>query len=196
MKQIQARESGAAYRKKNKGKDELLKHNEGSLLKFVTQGESQNEIPPRNDDALNQTAESEMSVNVKDDDLLQVAQSESEVHQHPESQSTHEYVSDEEEDNSYLSSPTSNDNNQYGPAHNNPIRCDKTEPQQVDLTDAALWPEFINDDTRMILVQQGSSIVQHLNSAFSEVIVIRNDGNVFKKCKGEIRKMSRECFFF
>ena len=81
------------------------------------------------------------------------------------------------------------------PSHNNSIRCDKIEPQQVDLTDAGLWPEIINNDTRMILVQQGSPIVQHLNSDFSEVIVTRNDGTVFKKCKGEIRKISRDCFF-
>ena len=103
MKRIRARESGAAYRKRKKEKDELLKQNEGSLLKYVTRGKNQNKIPPPSDDALNQTAESEISVNVKDinrdDDMLQVAQSEIKVHQNPESQSTHEYDSDEEEDN-------------------------------------------------------------------------------------------------
>ena len=92
MKRIQARESGAVYRKRKKVKDELLKQNEGSLLKYVTQGENQNEILPRSDNALNQTAEREISVNVKDvnrgDDKLQVAQSDD---------------LDEEEDNSNLS---------------------------------------------------------------------------------------------
>ena len=36
----------------------------------------------------------------------------------------------------------------------------------------------------MILVQQGCSIIQHQNSDFSEVIVTRIDGNVFKKYQG------------
>ena len=47
----------------------------------------------------------------------------------------------------------------------------------------------------MILVQQGSSIVQHMNSDFSEVIVMRNDGTRVKKCKGEIRIVSHDWFF-
>ena len=101
------------------------------------------------------------------------------VHQNSENHSTHEYDSYDEEDNSNLSSPTSDDKDQYEPSHNNTIRCNKTEPQQVDLTDADLWPEII---TRMILIQQGSSI-QHLNSDFSEVNVTRNDGTLFKNVK-------------
>ena len=68
----------------------------------------------------------------QDDDKLQVTQSESKVHQNPEGQSTHEYDLDEEEDDSNLSSPTSDDKDQYEPSHNNTIRCDKNEPQQVD----------------------------------------------------------------
>ena len=68
----------------------------------------------------------------RDDDKLHVAQSESKVHQNPESQSTHEYDSDEEEDNSNHSSPTSDDKDQYEPSHNNTIRWDKTEWQQMD----------------------------------------------------------------
>ena len=59
----------------------------------------------------------------------------------------------------------------------------------MDLTDAGLWPEIINNDTRMILVQQGSSIVQRLNT------MMRNDGTVFKKCKGEVRKLFRDWVF-
>ena len=141
-----------------------MKRNEGSLLKYVTQGGNQNEIPPRSDDALNQTTGSEISVNVKDvnrdDDKLQITQSESKVHQNPNSKSTHEYDSDVVEDNSNLSSPTSDDKDQYE-AYNT-IRHDKTEPQQVDLTDEGLRPEIINNDTHMILVQQGCFIVQHL----------------------------------
>ena len=104
-----------------------MKQNERSLLKYVTRGENQKEIPPQSDDALNQTAESEISVNGKDnrdDDKLQVPQSESKDHQNSESRSTHEYDSDEEEDNSNLSSPTSDDKDQYEPSHNNIIRCD------------------------------------------------------------------------
>ena len=108
-----------------------MKQNEGSLLKYVTRGENQNEILPRSDNALNQTAERESSVNLKDvnrgEDKLQVAQSD---------------VSDEEEDNSNLSSPTSDNKEQYEPSHNNTIRCDRTEPQQVYMTDAGIWPEI------------------------------------------------------
>ena len=44
MKQIRARESGAVYQKRKKEMDELLKQNEGFLLKYVTRGENQNEI--------------------------------------------------------------------------------------------------------------------------------------------------------
>ena len=89
----------------------------------------------------------------QDDDKLPVTHSKSKVHQNPESQSIHAYDSVEEEDNSNLPSPTSEGKDQYVPSYNNTIRCDKTEPQQVDLTDAGLWPEIINNDTCMILVQ-------------------------------------------
>ena len=89
----------------------------------------------------------------QDDDKLPVTHSKSKVHQNPESPSTHAYDSVEEEDNSNLPSPTSEGKDQYVPSYNNTIRCDKTEPQQVDLTDAGLWPEIINNDTCMILVQ-------------------------------------------
>ena len=40
-----------------------------------------------------------------------------------------------------------------------------------------------------------NSIVQHLNSDFSEVIVTRNDGTVFKKCKGEKKRRLVTGFF-
>ena len=77
-------------------KDELLKQNEEFLLKYVTRGENQKKIPPRSDDALNQNAESEISMKVKDvnrdDGKLQVAQIECKVQQNPESQSTHSMI--------------------------------------------------------------------------------------------------------
>ena len=82
-----------------------------------------------------------------------MAQSARRVYQNHESQSTHEYDSDEEEGNLNHSLLTSEDKGQHEPSYNNTIRCDKTEPQQVNLTDAGLWPEIINNDTRMILVQ-------------------------------------------
>ena len=40
-----------------------------------------------------------------------------------------------------------------------------------------------------------NSIVQHLNSDFFEVIVTRNDGTVFKKCKGKKKRRLVTGFF-
>lgn len=59
----------------------------------------------------------------------------------------------------------------------------------MDLKDVGLWPSKINNDTRILLVRQGASVIQNLDSNFCEVM---RQG---ESTKGQTRNLTREWFF-
>ena len=57
------------------------------------------------------------------------------------------------------------------------------------LTDIGQWPSKINDTVRTILVQNGTNVVQHIDSKFKEVV---RPGS---STKGESRKLTKSWFY-
>ena len=57
------------------------------------------------------------------------------------------------------------------------------------LTDIVQWPSKINDTVRTILVQNGTNVVQHIDSKFKEVV---RPGS---STKGESRKLTKSWFY-
>ncbi|XP_037870352.1 uncharacterized protein LOC101743274 [Bombyx mori] len=62
----------------------------------------------------------------------------------------------------------------------------------VSMKDIGLWPNKIDDNTRVFLVHQGPFLIQNLDADFGEGIKRSNNTS---KAKGETRKLSRDWFF-
>ena len=138
------KESGAAFRKKRKAKEEEAEKNKGALLKFIkrtstaevaeTKGdnhaETEDKVVIANVDT--RTAEGDIdsvdaAKTVRDDDACEV---------------------EELERQSLVGTKTDT---------------------ATDFTDVGLWPVEIDHELRVMLVRQGSAAVQHLDHEFKEV---------------------------
>ena len=60
---------------------------------------------------------------------------------------------------------------------------------RLDLKDVGLWPSRINNDTRILQVRQGASVIQNLDSDFCEVM------RQSESTKGQTRNLTLEWFF-
>ncbi|XP_069582652.1 zinc finger MYM-type protein 1-like [Ranitomeya imitator] len=184
------KESGAMFRKKKKAKEEELKKNEGALLKYLSHDTTTpvaEEIPKFTASDTSAPSTSGTNEQCDDQDIDPSAPSTSGTNEQcddqdidpsaPSTSGTNEQCDDQDIDPSAPSTSRSNE------------ECDDQNIPAIDLKDVGLWPSKINDDTRILLVRQGASVVQHLDSDFAEVV--REGASI----KGQNRKLTRNWFF-
>jgi len=170
MKRI--KESGATFRKKKKAREEVQKKNEGALLKYVF---------PKETTSNNLEKNISEEPDVEESSLNDSAQTILGRHECKES------TSNDSGENILEEAVKLSSSSIYSSASGE----ERTE-QSIDvsnLKDVGQWPSSIDNNTRVLLVLQGSSAVQHLDSDFCEVM--RPGASV----KGQNRKLTSDWFY-
>ena len=171
MKRV--KESGAAFRKKKKAKEEEATKNEGALLKFIQRTSTPAaEVAETKDDIHAETEESEDEVDIAN---VATGTAEGDI----ESVDAAETVSDDDAED---------DAREVEELERQPLVGAKTDTA-TDFTDVGLWPVKIDHEIRAMLVRQGSAAVQHLDCEFKEVA---RPGTT---TQGDARKLAKKLFF-
>lgn len=66
--------------------------------------------------------------------------------------------------------------------------------QYQNCDDIGKWPEHIDDNMRLHLIQQGQEIVQHINTNFAEMSTVTRSDSRSLTSKGETRRLNQEWF--
>ncbi|XP_073445537.1 zinc finger MYM-type protein 1-like [Dendrobates tinctorius] len=164
MKRV--KESGAAFRKKKKAKEEEAAKNKGALLKFIQKTSTPTaEVAEAKDDI---HAETEDEVDIANIDTAEGAI---------------EHVDDAE-----TVGDAEDGAREVEALEGQPLVGLKTDIP-TDFTDVGMWPVKIDHEIRAMIVQQGYAAVQHLECEFKEVT---RPGT---KTKGDTRKLTKTWFF-
>ncbi|XP_076067872.1 uncharacterized protein LOC143040612 [Oratosquilla oratoria] len=157
MKRV--KESGAAFRKKRKAREELIKTHKGALLKYIKPTET--------------------TINI--DQTVQTTTKTGDVcESKPISDSNNSSPSD---------SPNTSDVEHE--THEAENILDVPDMDRVDLKDVGLWPSKIDSNTRILLVRQGASKIQNIDSTFGEVTEVIRQG---ASTKGQTRHLTHVVF--
>lgn len=142
-----AKESGAYYRNKKKVKEENIRKNEGSILKFVKLSDTPEcaAASPDSTPGPSGVSSSETSV-VRIQEVAEIEQIADTDHLQPLI------------DSRYLSN-----------SNTSAVIAEIPTPKQnIDLNHIGKWPESIESNIRLLLIQRGPEVVQHMNTDFSE----------------------------
>lgn len=187
------KESGAAWRKKKKIREEAQKNNEGAILKFMSQ-ESKITI----------SSTTNPTVGVYENENMPATSTAVEFTYQDQATSISSVITaatDKKDDQAIAStaveytalgrfeSEVNKPSSDSASSENEHMEVMEQTNCSIDLKDVGQWPSKINDNTRVLLVRQGPFVAQHLDADFGEVI--RSGTSV----KGQARKLTREWFF-
>nr|XP_013189863.1 unnamed protein product [Amyelois transitella] len=174
MKRV--KESGASYRNKRRAKLENIRANEGALLKYV-----KSVIPETSDSSLGlnssqTTSNSEQAEKIQELDTV------------PKDQIPTTSTA--------LVSPSVCPDMDM---HSSETEIDTTSAlsliQYQNFDDIGKWPEHIDDNIRLHLIQQGQEIIQHIDTNFAEMSTVTRSDSCSLKSKGETRRLTKEWFY-
>lgn len=177
-KMKRSKESGASFRKRRKAKEDDMKRNDGSLLKYLDHETSTADVQSK-------------TPHDKSGYSLKLSPVPGEMLENMPSTSGISDIDAVYETNLPLSTSAlevSYQCNLDQPMYIIDEQRNQSEPD-INLKDVGLWPSKITDNTRIYVVQQGASVVQNINANFGE---IARGGSLVK---GQNRKLTREWFF-
>ncbi|KAF2897962.1 hypothetical protein ILUMI_08214 [Ignelater luminosus] len=155
------KESGAWYRNKKKARQEIIRKNEGAILKFVKTSKSESMPRPSDVSSSAQNQEEAEVVQVPDrDDLLRPVIGSTNL------SASHASAAIAEID--------------------------------FDGNDIGKWPENIDSNIRLLLIQRGPEVVQHINTDFTKEPTIsrsvQSDTDAITSKVLSRRRLTREWF--
>lgn len=187
MKRV--KESGASYRNKRRAKLENIRANEGALLKYV-----KSVVPETSDSTLDLNSSQstgpsnpEQAEEVKElDNVNLVPVGSVDIVPKDEIPTT----------STELESPSvcpDMDMHSSETEIDTPSALSAVQYQNFD--DIGKWPEHIDDNMRLHLIQQGQEIVQHINTNFAETSTVKRSDSCSLTSKGETRRLTQDWFY-
>lgn len=180
MKRV--KESGASYRNKRRAKLENIRANEGALLKYV-----KSVVPDTSDSSLGlNSSQTTGPLNPEQAEKIQ------ELDIVPKDQipttSTALVSPSVCSDMDMHSSETEIDTTSS-------LSAIQYQRRKENFDDIGKWPEHIDDNIRLHLIQQGQEIVQHIDTNFAEMSTVTRSDSCSLKSKGETRRLTKDWFY-
>lgn len=143
MKRV--KESGAYYRNKKKAKEEIIKRNEGALLKFVKVSETTECTPALPESTPGPSGSILKTSDVRNQEVDQIGQ--------------------DTNDSQLLIKI-----NDLSDSNSSVVTAEIPQQNMTDFdsNDIGKWPESINSNLRLLLIQRGPEGIQHMDTNFSE----------------------------